>query len=118
MKFNTLLHYEEQKQALLRDKERKRLIKEELDNQLKEKKTKIKDDIKEDRMYENLQDQHLRLLEQREREKMDEIRRKIDAEKNSRDKQLKEEKHRKRHEEKEQAHQEAEMVARLKSEME
>lgn len=25
-KFNTLLHYEEQKQALLRDKERKRLI--------------------------------------------------------------------------------------------
>ena len=30
-KFNTLLHYEEQKQAMLRDKERKRLIKEELD---------------------------------------------------------------------------------------
>ena len=30
-KFNTLLHYEEQKQALLRDKERKRLIKQELD---------------------------------------------------------------------------------------
>lgn len=26
-KFNTLLHYEEQKQAILRDKERKRLIK-------------------------------------------------------------------------------------------
>jgi len=31
-KFNTLLHYEEQKQALQREKERKRLIKEELDN--------------------------------------------------------------------------------------
>ncbi len=30
-KFNTLLHYEEQKQAILRDRERKRLIKEELD---------------------------------------------------------------------------------------
>ena len=30
-KFNTLLHYEEQKQALMRDKERKRLIKQELD---------------------------------------------------------------------------------------
>lgn len=45
----------------------------------------------------------MRLLEQREREKMDEIRRKIEAEKNSRDKQLKEEKHRKRHEEKEAA---------------
>ena len=41
MKFNTLLHYEEQKQAMLRDKERKRLIREELDNQLKEKKSKF-----------------------------------------------------------------------------
>lgn len=63
MKFNTLLHYEEQKQAMLRDKERKRLIREELDNQLKEKKSKNQEDVKEDRMYENLQEQHLKLLE-------------------------------------------------------
>ena len=69
-------------------------------------------------MYENLQEQHLKLLEQREREKNDEIKRKIGAEKASRDKQLKEEKTRKRHEEKDQAAQEAEMVTRLKSEME
>lgn len=70
---------------------------------MNEKKLKVQEDVKEDRMYENLQDQHLKLLEQREREKMEEIRRKIGAEKNSRDKQLKEEKHRKRHEEREQA---------------
>lgn len=63
MKFNTLLHYEEQKQAMLRDKERKRLIREELDNQLKEKKNRAEMDVKEDRMYENLQEQHLKLLE-------------------------------------------------------
>ena len=31
-KFNSLLYYEEQKQALMRDAERKRLIKEELSN--------------------------------------------------------------------------------------
>jgi hypothetical protein len=31
LKFNTLLHYEEQKQAMMREKERKRLIKIELD---------------------------------------------------------------------------------------
>lgn len=31
LKFNTLLHYEEQKQSMLREKERKRLIKLELD---------------------------------------------------------------------------------------
>ena len=33
-KFNTLLHFEEQKQAMLRDAERKRLIREELDKQI------------------------------------------------------------------------------------
>lgn len=37
-KFNTLLHYEEQKQLMLREQERKRLIREELDRQLNEKK--------------------------------------------------------------------------------
>jgi Fe-S cluster biosynthesis and repair protein YggX len=37
-KFNTLLHYEEQKQSMMRDRERKRLIKQELDKQLQEKK--------------------------------------------------------------------------------
>ena len=37
-KFNTLLHYEEQKQAIMRDAERKRLIRQELDNQMNEKK--------------------------------------------------------------------------------
>ena len=36
-KFNTLLHYEEQKQAIMREAERKRLIRDELDRQLKEK---------------------------------------------------------------------------------
>jgi hypothetical protein len=33
-KFNTLLHFEEQKQAMLRESERKRLIKDELDRQV------------------------------------------------------------------------------------
>jgi hypothetical protein len=33
-KFNTMLHYEEQKQAIMRDQERKRLIREELDRQI------------------------------------------------------------------------------------
>ncbi len=53
-KFNTLLHYEEQKQALLRDKERKRLIKEELDKQLNEKRSRKRAEVEEQRMYENL----------------------------------------------------------------
>ena len=36
-KFNTLLHYEEQKQAMMREQERRRLIRGELDKQMAEK---------------------------------------------------------------------------------
>jgi hypothetical protein len=68
-KFNTLLHYEEQKQALLRDKERKRLIRQELEKQLNEKRSRKSREIEEGKMYEKLQDQHIKLLEEREIEK-------------------------------------------------
>jgi hypothetical protein len=54
-KFNTLLHYEEQKQAILRDKERKRLIKQELDKQLNEKKGRKIVEVEENKMYEELE---------------------------------------------------------------
>lgn len=69
-------------------------------------------------MYEQLQDEHLKLLEEREKEKQEELKRKIMLEKNSRDIQLHEEKHRKRVEEKDQFKQEVELVKRLQSEME
>ena len=52
-------------------------------------------------MYEKLQEQHIKLLEDREIEKQQEMKRKIMQEKNSRDKQLYEEKHRKKVEDKE-----------------
>lgn len=76
-KFNTLLHYEEQKQAILRDKERKRLIREELEKQLNEKQGRKYREVEENKMYEKLQDQHVKLLEDREVEKHREMKRKI-----------------------------------------
>jgi hypothetical protein len=54
LKFNTLLHYEEQKQAMLREKERKRLIRQELDKQLSEKASRKVREKEEDKMYEEL----------------------------------------------------------------
>lgn len=51
-KFNTLLHYEEQKQAIVREKERRRLIKQELDRQMNEKDQKKQEELQERRMYE------------------------------------------------------------------
>lgn len=55
LKFNTLLHYEEQKQSLLREKERKRLIKQELDKQMSEKHSRKQKEREEDKVYEELQ---------------------------------------------------------------
>lgn len=69
-KFNTLLHYEEQKQAIVREQERRRLIKQELDRQVLEKETRKQDEINERRMYEKLQEEHVKLLGQREMEKV------------------------------------------------
>lgn len=55
----------------MRDAERKRLIRQELDSQLKEKNTRAQEEKKEQEMYDALQDQHLKLLDQREREKLE-----------------------------------------------
>ena len=68
-KFNTLLHYEEQKQAILREQERRRLIRGELDKQMEEKKKRANDEQHEKRQYEALQEEHVKLLGQREQEK-------------------------------------------------
>lgn len=47
VKFNTLLHYEEQKLAQERKEERKRLLKLELDRQMADKKIRLQRDIEE-----------------------------------------------------------------------
>ena len=76
-KFNTLLHYEEQKQAMAREQERRRLIKQELDRQVAEKEKREKNEKEERRLYEQLQNEHVKLLGQREAEKAQAIREKI-----------------------------------------
>ena len=117
-KFNSLLYYEEQKQALMRDAERKRLIKEELSNQVEQKHMRHKAESSENQMYDALQEEHGKLLDQREKEKAELMKAKIQTDKESRDMQLREEKRRKRFEEKDQMNQEQEYIQRLKSEME
>ena len=69
-------------------------------------------------MYERLQQDHIRLLGEREQEKVNAQREKIQQEKDSRDRQLREEKLRKRAEDKEAFRAEVELVNRLKEEME
>jgi hypothetical protein len=68
-------------------------------------------------MYENLQDQHVRLLEEKEIEKAAALKARIMQEKVSRDKQLVDEKQKRRHEQKQQHGQEVALVKRLQEEM-
>lgn len=101
----------------MRDRERKRLIKEELDKQLKEKNSRKRAEVEERRVYEGLQEQHVKLLEEKEVEKAAELKKRIMQEKLSRDKQLLEEKIRRKQEQKQTYTQEVALVKRLQEEM-
>ncbi len=117
MNFNTILHYEEQKQSLMREKERKRLIKDELDRQVTEKNLRKRKEKHEDQLYDELQKKHLQLLDEKEKERDIATRAKAEREKMSRDEQLKMEKRRKKALERAEAAQEHAVVARLHNEM-
>tara|TARA_B110000503_G_scaffold68780_1_gene107402 strand:+ start:135 stop:377 length:243 start_codon:yes stop_codon:yes gene_type:complete len=69
-------------------------------------------------MYDSLAEEHGKLLDQREKEKTELMKAKIQTDKESRDMQLREEKRRKRNEEKDTMNQEQEYISRLKNEME
>jgi len=55
---------------MLREQERRRLIRNELDKQMEEKKGRQVNELEERRMYEYLQNEHVKLLGQREQEKL------------------------------------------------
>lgn len=116
-KFNTMLHYEEQKQAIMRDQERKRLIREELDRQIQAKNQKAQRENVENKEYDIMAEEHYKLQELREKEKADATMAKIMNDKMSRDQQLHQEKRRKKMDEKEQLNQEIEALNRLRAEM-
>lgn len=115
--FNTILHYEEQKQMLMRERERKRLIREELDRQVREKRARKRKEREEEDLYDHLQRKHAELVDEKEREREAEARAKAAREKASRDQQLKDEKRRRKHNDRETRAQEQAIVARLKDEM-
>ena len=117
-KFNEMLHFEEQRQNALRDRDRKRLIKEELDRQLAEKGNRKKAEEEEKRKYEEMQKNHINYLNDREQDHKDEMRRKTNLEKENREIQIAFEKKKKADEAQKQRIEEEEMVMRLKAEME
>lgn len=69
-------------------------------------------------MYDQLQAEHGKLLDQREKEKNDLHNAKIQNDKDARDQQLREERRRRRQEDKDQLNQEQDYINRLRGEME
>ena len=84
-KFNTLLHFEEQKQAMIRDAERKRLIREQLANQIADKEKKLANLNSEEKMYNAMAEQHTALLFEREQQRTDQTKQKMINDKYARD---------------------------------
>ena len=64
-----MLHFEEQKQAAAREAKRRELMKEELAKQKEAKLAKKQALAEEDRQYDIAQKEHLKLLDEREKEK-------------------------------------------------
>lgn len=56
---------------MMREQERRRLIRNELDKQMGEKKMREGEEMSERRKYESLQQEHVKLLGQREAEKLE-----------------------------------------------
>jgi hypothetical protein len=75
----------------LREAERKRLIKEELDRQVEAKRMRKANLDNENHMFDEMHDEHGKLLEQREKQKAENVKRKIQEDKASRDQQLRDE---------------------------
>jgi hypothetical protein len=94
-RFNTNLHFEEQRQTMMREVERKRLIKIELDKQVKEKQIRKINERENDMKYEHLQGQHVVLLGQKEKNQLSYEQNKRNEDKRMRDTQLQEERDRK-----------------------
>lgn len=117
MKFNAVLHYEEQKQAALREKERKRLLVIELDAQRQVKDERARKLKQEDNDYFKAEQQHMKLMDEKEIEKVRARAHKIQTEKVSRDDQLKKTQHKRRKEARENMEFDQNTIKRLMGEM-
>jgi hypothetical protein len=76
---------------MLREAERKKLIKEELDKQVEAKKQRACNLTVENQLYDEMHTEHGKLLAEREQEKIQTTKQKIHEDKLGRDQQLKEE---------------------------
>lgn len=116
--FNTLLHLEQQNKEIMDGKAQQKLMKIELDKQIREKKEKERQDRETEKLYEEMQRKILKEAEKKEKLKIEEMRQKIARDKESRDRQIIMENTMKQSSIQREKAQEAMMVAKLKKELE
>jgi hypothetical protein len=94
--YNKRLFEDEIRMNKLKDLEVKKRIREDLENQIRQKKSREYEEIVKNRDYDDIIKNHCDYLQEMEKKKQQEIKERIFKEKENRDKQLKEEKHRKK----------------------
>jgi len=116
--YNRKLWEQEQKQNKLNDLEIKRRIREDLDNQIRQKLKREHEEYLKNQEYDEIQMKHNEFLDDLEKKRQQEIKDRIMREKENRDKQLKDEKSRKRMEHFKEKKYDKEIVQNIKNDIE
>jgi hypothetical protein len=117
-KYNQKMFEEEKLMTRYKDKEMKKRTKEQLDTQVKEKLRRLNEDYKMTKEYDHILINHCDFLGKLEKGKLEEVKGRVQKEKESRDYQLKDDKKRKRAEKKKNMVFEKELVAKIVDDME
>jgi hypothetical protein len=118
VKYNRKLYEDDQKNNKLKELEIRKRIREDLDNQIRQKVKRSYEEAQKNREYDNIILNHCNFLEEIERKRTQDIREKVLREKENRDKQLLDEKTRKKIEQLKEKKYDREYVKNIQSELE
>jgi len=118
VKYNRKLYDEEQKNNKLKDLEIRKRIREDLDNQMRQKLKRNYEEQVKNREYDEIMINHCRYLDEMEKKRNQEIKERIVKEKENRDKQVQDEKLRKKTEQLKEKKYDREYVKNIQSELE
>lgn len=118
VKYNRKLYEEEQKNNKLKDLEIRKRIREDLENQMRQKHKRNYEEQVKNREYDEIMMNHCRFLDEMEKKRNQEIKERIVKEKENRDKQVQDEKLRKKTEQLKEKKYDREYVKNIQSELE
>lgn len=118
VKYNRKLYEEEKKNNKLKDLEIRKRIREDLDNQIRQKLKRSYEEVQKNRDYDEIMLNHCQFLDELEQKRNQELKQRVQREKENRDKQLQDEKQRKKIEILKEKKYDREYVKNIQSELE